>query len=143
MNIDTTEKVSAAYGRLKQERNQLAERLRMLDVQIATLEMVGAGHNGESAPALGVDTPMPPNRVKSQGAGAIRAPVGELKKQILAALKANGKPMTNHELRTYLESHGYKWSLTPLHVSKTLTGLVREKKIKGEGSIVNRRYRLA
>lgn len=68
-----------------------------------------------------------------------RAPTGALEEAMQQALKA--KPgMTNGEIRAALEKDGYKWSLSPLHVGKRLTGLLEGKKITAKPDGHLRRY---
>jgi hypothetical protein len=72
-----------------------------------------------------------------------KAPAGTLKGYILNALSIAKRPMSNGELREMMAEANYKFSLTPLHVSKTLTKLLKARKVVriGEGSMC--KYRLA
>lgn len=70
-----------------------------------------------------------------------KSPTGSLKEAILGVLSAK-ELMANADIRAKLKAAGYAYSLTPLHVSKTLTKLARAKRVVrvGAGSIA--KYRL-
>jgi hypothetical protein len=60
-----------------------------------------------------------------------RAPAGALEQAIEGVLKQGGH-LGNGAIRAKLEAAGYAYSLTPLHVGKTLSRMVEAKKLKVE-----------
>jgi hypothetical protein len=64
-----------------------------------------------------------------------KAPAGMVPEKILGVLTPN-KPLGNRGIREAIASTGYRYSLTPLHVTKHLIRLTKAKKVKrvGEGA---------
>lgn len=118
------------YAQLCADEISLNDRLRLIRVQKETLEQVGVnGAQSSTTPA-------------TKG-NRHRAPAGALADAILSVLGGKGsKPLGNAAIRDRIRSTGYRWSLEPIHVSKTLTALVAAKKIVGSGSKTARSYLL-
>lgn len=119
------------YAQLCAEEISLRDKLRLIAVQKLTLEQVGANGTETSRPPVSIRQP----KVKH------RAPPGALPAAILSVLGGKGsKPLGNAAIRERIRSTGYRWSLEPIHVSKTLTQLSQQKKIVGKGSKTARVY---
>lgn len=72
-----------------------------------------------------------------------KAPTGSLKTALLRVLAASKQPLANSDMRAALEKEGYAFSLTPLHVTKTLIRLAKSKQVIQLGSGKQTKYRLA
>ena len=135
------DKLNETYTALKGREQALQIELAEIRIRLRTLEEVGATPiKGEVTQNGAGYASGATNSLKTQGNGGSRAPAGELERAIIAVL-SKGDKLTNGEIRASLEKQGYGYSLTPLHVSKTLTKLLKEeKRIKAEGHKWDRRY---
>lgn len=113
--------IKEAYGKVVAEEKRLLQELAKIRSVKAALEE--AGQPGEL-----------PRK---------KAPAGTLGTYILDALRIAGRPLNNSELRDLLREGGYKFSLKPIHVGKTLAQLLADKKVKREGKNSGAKYTLA
>lgn len=73
-----------------------------------------------------------------RGLGDYKAPDGTLPGAIMAIL--GSKPLSNGQIRAALKASGYGYSLSRLHVSKTLSALVAERKVLRIGERAGAKY---
>lgn len=96
--------------------------------EIAKLEAVKLALERAGA-SRGIQTPpKPSNPPKSQG----KAPAGSLPTAILSVLDRK-TPQANGAIRSALKAKGYPYSLSALHVTKTLIRLSASKKVRRVG----------
>ncbi len=70
-----------------------------------------------------------------------KAPTGHLRNAILSVLSSKA-PKSNAQIRSELQAQGYTYSLSPLHVTKTLIALRKAKKVRMTGKGPKVSYRL-
>lgn len=112
-----------------------------LDKEIATTETrLAALRTARAALSEGAG---PDARPAKAATPQKRAPQGHLEQAIKAALAGNTKGLPNGDLRAKLAKEGYAFSLTPLHVGKTLTRMVGDKELVADKSGTRPVYRVA
>jgi len=121
--------IATAYKAVCREMDRLAK-------VKAALEEAGARTRKAAGQSDGAHLPAHPATAKG------KAPAGTLFEAIFTVLGKATKPLSNSEIRADLEAAGYDYSLSPLHVSKTLTKLAKKKKVIREGKHSGARYTL-
>lgn len=114
-------------------RQMMQETLAKIKDDIARLEAV----KGAMQAALAA-MPVPARAVGPRGP---RAPKGALEEALRGALKGKGG-LVNREIREKLKKVGYKFSLDPLHVGKTLAAMVDAKELAIAHDGTRREYSL-
>lgn len=110
-------------------RQMMQETLAKIKDDITRLEAV----KGAMQAALST-LPVTTTKAKPRVTRGPRAPKGALEEAIRGVLKAKGG-LANKEIRSKLTKAGYKFSLQPLHVGKTLSAMAqKELKIAHKGT---------
>jgi hypothetical protein len=104
---------------------ELDKEIALTEQRLATLkkvrEMLAKLEGAPAAPTVAKEA-----KSSSSKVNGARAPKGALEAAILAAVEGGGG-LVNREVRAKVKQSGYKFSLSPLHVGKTLTRMVQAK----------------
>lgn len=113
------------------------------DMMRATLAKITAEIEGLQAVRASMEAALSlkPTVTSPRGARGPRAPKGALEAAIRSVLKHKGK-LVNREIRARLQKAGYKFSLDPLHVGKTLAAMVDVKELTLAHDGIRREYSL-
>lgn len=115
-------------------RQMMQETLLKIKDDIARLEAV----KGSIQAAL---SSLPVATQTQRAPRSARAPKGALEEALRGVLKTKGG-LANKEIRARLAKAGYKFSLEPLHVGKTLSAMVQAKELSLAHKGVRREYSL-